>query len=84
MNVKQVINKRDEVLANIKISRSEKLAKYLYTMGLVIYLIAKYLRGTMIVGNFGVNIVTMTYAIYLGTFFVLLKVMLYDDFLKSS
>ena len=36
MNVKQVINKRDEVLANIKISRSEKLAKYLYTMGLAI------------------------------------------------
>lgn len=82
MNVKKVINKRDEVLANIKISRSEKLAKYLYTMGLVIYLIANYLRGTMIVGNFGVNIVTMTYATYLGTFFVLLKVMLYDDFLK--
>ena len=82
MNVKQVINKRDEVLTNIKISTPEKQAKYLYTMGLVIYLIANYLRGTMIVNNFGINIVTMTYAIYLGTFFVLLKVILYDDFLE--
>lgn len=74
-----VVNARDRILKRMNWSKSNKVSEYLYLLGLTIYVLVSYTRGTMIVNNFGINIVTMTYALYLGSFLVVLKILLYDD-----
>ena len=74
-----VVNARYRILKRMNWSKSHKVSEYLYLLGLTIYVLVSYTRGTMIVNNFGINIVSMTYALYLGSFLVVLKILLYDD-----